>query len=627
MTVGQFLINWMVRSAILTLAGAMLLRIFRVRDASIRLASWTAILCASATIPLLSGILPDLPLIVPRGEPVFLRQTVAEADPARTVSESLLGFPDLVEGGRAAGARPNASFVKSFDLGDAVVALYVTISIILLLRIGVGLAIGDRLRRRSTPTALNQVRESNELSAPVTLGIVRPVVVLPLEWQEWDQGTLEAVLAHERSHVQRWDPAVQLLSTIHRALLWASPMSWFLHTKITQTAEEASDDAAVSISDRTGYAEILLDFMTREARGPIWTGLRMTRYGDPEKRVLRVLDQSVISKGVTKRAAAAIIGISLPAAYLTAAATAEFAPRLDDVRELPALHVPYTALPSVVDAGSPVVPKKSHTLIPAPVLAQVVAQNPATVDRAPGAAEVRLTVSVTDQAGRYVSGLTARNFRITTGQISPDISSFGLTDGEHSVVLLNTISGGDEAVNALRNVLDARDQLAVTSGPPASDSAMFWNAVVEAVNQAKQMTNPYKSVVVMMQGGGQYPWAAEADLARVIRAALHSPKVSVSFANIEDITKPYLSNSSQQDDLRIVTGITGGQAVLAPSAEEVATSLTRIGLGLAHEYVLGFIPGDVRVGALGRPPKVEVVPPGGLPPLQVIGPGGYYTEP
>lgn len=626
MTVGQFLINWMVRSAILTLAGAMLLRIFRVRDASIRLASWTAILCASAAIPMLSSVLPDLPVVVPRDEPVFLRQTVAEAVPARTVSESLLGFPGPVERGRAAGARPDASFVKSFDLIDAVVALYATISIMLLLRIGVGLAIGDRLRRRSTPTALNGVRESKEVSAPVTLGILWPAIVLPTAWREWDRGTLDAVLAHERSHVQHWDPAVQLLSTIHRALLWASPMSWFLHSKIVHAAEEASDDAAVSICDRAGYAEILLDFMTREARGPIWTGLQMARYGDPERRVLRILDESVVAKGVSKRTAALIIGVALPAAYLAAAATAEFAPRLEDVRKLPALQMPYTALPSVVDAGASAVPKKTRIAAAVPVLAQVASQNSAPVNGAPGAAEVRLTVSVTDSAGRYVSGLTAQNFRITAGQISPDISSFGLTDGEHSVVLLNTISGGDEAVNALRNVLDARDQMAVTAGPQASDSAMFWNAVLGAVNQAKQMTNPYKGVVVMMQGGSQYPWAAEADLARVIRAALHSPKVSVSFANIEDITKPYDTPFSQQNDLRIATAITGGRVVLAPKAEEVATSLTRIGLGLAHEYVLGFIPGDVPVGALGRPPKVEVVP-SRYPAFEVIGPGGYYIEP
>jgi hypothetical protein len=272
-------------------------------------------------------------------------------------------------------------------------------------------------------------------------------------------------------------------------------------------------------------------------------------------------------------------------------------------------------------------PVLASPVLAAPVLAQVVAQTPRPVDVAPAPAEVRLTLSVADPAGRYVTGLNAQDFRVTTGEISPDISSFGLTAGEHSVVLLNTIAGGEEAVNALRSVLDSRDQLAVVAGPPASDPDMLWDAVVEAVNQVKGMTNRYKTVIVMMQGGSEYPISREADAARIIRAALRSPRVAVSFANIEDITKPFSDVFSQQDDLRILTAITGGQVVTAPSAGEMATSLKRIGVGLVHQYVIGFIPGNSPLGALGRPPIVEVAPRGGYPPLHVIGPGGYYVEP
>jgi hypothetical protein len=261
------------------------------------------------------------------------------------------------------------------------------------------------------------------------------------------------------------------------------------------------------------------------------------------------------------------------------------------------------------------------------VLAQVAAQTPTPVDATPGATEVRLTVSVVEPAGRYVAGLSAQDFRIATGEISPDIASFSLTAGEHSVVLLNTIAAGDDAVNALRSVLDSRDQLAVLAGPPESDPSMLWDAVVAAVNQAKAMTNPYKSVIVMMQGGSEYPMANEADLAKIIRAALHSPRVAVSFANIEDITKPYSNNFSQQDDLRILSSVTGGQVVPAPNTGGLATALKRIGLGLVNQYALGFIPRNARMGALGRPPKVEVVPRNGYPPFHLIGPGGYYIEP
>jgi hypothetical protein len=473
------------------------------------------------------------------------------------------------------------------------------------------------------PTELQGARESNRINAPVTLGVVRPAIVLPVDWRGWDRATLEAVLAHERSHLQRRDPAVQLLSALHRALLWASPLSWFLHAKLVQTAEEVSDDAATAVCGGAAYAEILLDFMKRKTRGPIWAGLSMASHANPEKRLLRIIDQPVLSNGITKRAAAAIIGVTLPVTYLAAAAKAEFVPRLDEARGFPAPEAPPPSAVPSVRAGR-IEPKKTISAS-GPVFAQVAAQAHLPIEGESPATEVRLTVSVTDPAGRYVAGLKAQDFQTTTGQISQEITSVESTMAQHSVVLLNTIAAGDGVAKALRDVLDPSDQLAELAGPPASDPAMFWDAVASAVNQVKGMTNPYKSVVVVMQGGGDYPISREADLARILRRAWHSPRVIVSFANIEDITEPYNGSLSQQDDLRIVAGATGGQVVPAPSAAEVATSVMRIGLALAHQYVIGFNPGSAPQGALHRPAAVSVTD-HGYPPFRVIGPG-YYLEP
>ena len=135
----------------------------------------------------------------------------------------------------------------------------------------------------------------------MTLGIARPAIVLPGDWREWDGAKLDAVLAHERSHIRRHDPAVQLLSAIHRALLWHSPLSWFLHRRIVRVAEEASDDAAVAVTrDRASYAEVLLDFMQRGVRGASWQGVPMARYGRPDERIHRILDGTALSRGVTR---------------------------------------------------------------------------------------------------------------------------------------------------------------------------------------------------------------------------------------------------------------------------------------------------------------------------------------
>ena len=148
---------------------------------------------------------------------------------------------------------------------------------------------------------------------------------------------------------ERHDPWVQLLSAIHRALLWFSPLSWFLHRRIVQTAEEASDDAAVAaIRDRVLYAETLLDFMQRGALKTGFVGVSMARYGSPEKRIRRVLNSTALSRGVTGRSIAAIAAVVSPLAYVIA--TAQTRPQFD-IADVHVSAAGTSAIPSMRGGG------------------------------------------------------------------------------------------------------------------------------------------------------------------------------------------------------------------------------------------------------------------------------------
>jgi len=308
MTTLQFLAEWALRSSILILSGALLLRALRVKDPAIRLAAWTALLCGSLAIPALTAALPKVPLAVMPAA-------------ARTVEA-----PAAVDDAPVAPAPASSSVsIRPFDWARAAVTVYVLVALGLLLRLSVGLAMSLGLLRgsRATGQAADgiEIRESDRVSAPVTLGIAHPAIVLPGDWRRWDGAKLDAVLAHERSHIRRYDPAVQLLSAIHRALLWHSPLSWFLHKRIVRVAEEASDDAAVAVTrDRAQYAEVLLGFIQGSARGANWLGVPMARYGRPDERIHRILDATALSRGVTRWSVAAILALAAPLAYVTAAA-------------------------------------------------------------------------------------------------------------------------------------------------------------------------------------------------------------------------------------------------------------------------------------------------------------------
>src|SRR5260370_25934783 len=196
----QCLAEWAVRSSILILSRILLLRISRVKDPAIILAACTAMLGGSLALPTLTVALPAVPLKVMRA-PASRSGIATEAAPAK--------------------AAP-------VDWQRAAVTLYFVVAGVLLLRLCTGLALSQRLRRRSRATGQVtggiETLESDRIASPVTLGIVRPAIVLPDDWRAWDRRRVDAVLAHEGSHIRRYDPAVQMLSAVHPAPLLPRPL-------------------------------------------------------------------------------------------------------------------------------------------------------------------------------------------------------------------------------------------------------------------------------------------------------------------------------------------------------------------------------------------------------------------
>ena len=346
MITAQFLAEWTLRSSLLIGAGALLLWAFRIHNPSIRLAAWTAVLVSSLVIPALRVALPPMPMSLVRwsvpAPPVAASpvEVAASIEPAPGAASPIVITPTDVA---APTSHPQSEVTSSADRSGwlfGAVTVYVLGAGALFLRLLAGLGLSLRLRRDVSATGQVidgiDVRESGRISAPVTLGILRPVIVLPSDWREWDPPTLAAVLAHERSHVRRRDPAVQLFSLIHRAVLWHNPLSWFLHERIARTAEEASDDAALAVTgDRATYAEVLLRFMQRGVRRGIAFSVPMARHGRPARRIDRILDGAPIARGVSAWSVAVILTLGSPIVYIVATAQAQPAFEAADIHVSP----------------------------------------------------------------------------------------------------------------------------------------------------------------------------------------------------------------------------------------------------------------------------------------------------
>ena len=103
------------------------------------------------------------------------------------------------------------------------------------------------------------VRLSDDVLAPFTARLVRPVIWLPLSLlARAPVEQVEALLAHELAHIARRDWLWNGVQCVIEAILFFHPAMWWLGRRIRQEREHACDDLAVAAcGDAIALAEAL----------------------------------------------------------------------------------------------------------------------------------------------------------------------------------------------------------------------------------------------------------------------------------------------------------------------------------------------------------------------------------
>jgi hypothetical protein len=301
--------------------------------------AWRLVLAASLAMPLLMQLLaPWVTVTIPAS--ASLAQIVI---PEAAKVDQIVPPTSSQEPGRAskpltedtltsASAEPGADETargigRSIGWQTWITVTYVLVGGTLLLRMLIGIVLGFRLIRTARPlaepwTAGCDVRISNAVSMPVTFG---STILLPADCIDWGTAKRQAVLSHEKSHVDHSDFAILMLACLHRAVFWFNPLSWWLLRRLTELAESISDDAAVAVlRDQHSYAAILLDFAA-SAR-PAATGVAMARPHTVRRRIERVLAATVPATPITPRRRLLLALAVLPLVALTALGIARGAP-------------------------------------------------------------------------------------------------------------------------------------------------------------------------------------------------------------------------------------------------------------------------------------------------------------
>jgi beta-lactamase regulating signal transducer with metallopeptidase domain len=301
------LVDSSLRITVLAAAVALILVALRVRAADVRHATWRVVLGAMLLMPILPHCVPTLaiPLAMP---PEIGTGALRNEAPIST------SIPDVVEKPRRASIdallptppHPVPEAPPSREVPWRLVAFTYGLGVsMLLLRLWIGWRRAKGLVRRSRPVAPEEAQsmlpsprsarvcESKLVATPVTLGILRLTIMLPMEWRLWPDDERRAVIAHELAHARRRDPLVSFLARFNCCVFWFHPLAWWLERKLAATAEYACDAEVVRhLGNEQRYAEVLLDMAeaVRRTRGRVsWHGLGIDGGGLVAERIDHLL--------------------------------------------------------------------------------------------------------------------------------------------------------------------------------------------------------------------------------------------------------------------------------------------------------------------------------------------------
>ncbi len=293
------------------------------------------------------------------------------------------------------------------------------------------------------------------------------------------------------------------------------------------------------------------------------------------------------------------------------------------------------------------------------LLAQVPSETPADDPDAPVRIKtdlVTLTLTVTDQFNRYVSGLSKKHFSVTDDGLPQDITFFSDSDAPVSLGILFDVSGSmsGEKIGKARNALErfintshpsdeyfliafnsraqllldrTRDGEAVlrklTLIQPRDDTALY-DAVYLGVERVTRGSHQKRAMLIISDGQDN---ASRYNFGEVRRLLKESDVVTYAVGIMDRGDASSSLGMQGQAFLDEISSVTGGKSFYPQSDVEMDEIFERIALELRHQYTIGYIPKDFQPNGKWRRVKVKVKPPRGLPRLTVRSREGYYATP
>lgn len=137
-----------------------------------------------------------------------------------------------------------------------------------------------------------EIRESDRIAAPLTYGLIRPVILLPAQHKNMKERSLGFVLEHEFIHIKHLDVLLKWIMVLICSIYWYNPLIWVMYFFVDCDIELSCDEALLKHQApeyKKEYLHILINLEEKKAE---WGSLCSSFCRYPIEERIRVMVKS-----------------------------------------------------------------------------------------------------------------------------------------------------------------------------------------------------------------------------------------------------------------------------------------------------------------------------------------------
>ena len=267
---------------------------------------------------------------------------------------------------------------------------------------------------------------------------------------------------------------------------------------------------------------------------------------------------------------------------------------------------------------------------------------------------VLVPVTITDPMGRLVLGLERENFQVYEDRQLQSIDHFSGGDVPVSLGVIFDASGSMAGEGKIEQAREAVSQFFKAANPqdeafmvtfssrpeltcdftdnldeipgqliytaPRKTTALL-DAIYVGLSKMRQARHSRKALLIISDGGDNSSRYTQSEVKSLVKEA----DTLIYAIGIFSRYRPTVEERYGPTLLSEIAEATGGRSFSVESPDDLPDVAAKIGLELRNQYLLGYRPSSPALDGKWRKIKVKVLPPRGLPPLQVYAKKGYYA--